>query len=139
MGREAVRIVWNFWEAKLVRRRPFYIIGKTHSLRVAAAIACMLASVAGAAGAGIESCEKIKDADAYNSCLASYGPAVGEHKFTRAPAPESEAEPPRPGQSKAVAGKGRARKAAHEAVHAERQGPKRQANGRVRIEIFPGQ
>jgi hypothetical protein len=96
-------------------------------------MACALVSTAGA-WAGIDSCEKIKDADAYNSCLASYGPAVGEHRFTRAPAPESEPEPPRPGQRKAAAGKSRARKTVVEAAHT----PKRQANGRVRIEIYPG-
>jgi hypothetical protein len=117
-----------------VRRRMFHIIGKARCFRAAMAMACLLAVAPGAGAAGIESCEKIKDADAYNSCLASYGPAVGEHKVTRAPAPDSEAEPPHSGQRKAAAGRSRARKTVEEAAHA----PKRQANGRVRIEIFPG-
>jgi hypothetical protein len=125
----------------LVRRRAFDIFGIAGSLRIAAAMACVLFPASGASAAGIESCEKIKDADAYNNCLASFGPAFGEHRFTRAPPPaaETEAEPPRPGQRKA-AGANRARKAAPAAAQAEKQGPKpkRQANGRVRIEIFPG-
>lgn len=129
----------NFWKASLVLRRPFHIIGKASPLRVAVASACVLFSAAGAWAAGIETCEKIKDADAYNSCLASYGPAVGEHRFTRAPAAENEAEPLRGGERKAGAGKSRAGKAvAGKPVAEATHSPKRQANGRVRIEIFPG-
>ncbi|WP_296711400.1 hypothetical protein [Rhodoblastus sp.] len=120
-------------------RRPFHIIGKASSLRVAVALACALVSAPRGWTAGIESCEKIKDADAYNSCLASYGPAVGEHRFTRAPAAENEAEPLRRGEHKAGAGKIRASKSrASKPVAEAAHGPKRQANGRVRIEIFPG-
>jgi hypothetical protein len=124
---------------KLAPRRPFDIIRAARSLRIAAAMACVLVSASGAWAAGIESCEKIKDADAYNACLASYGPAVGEHRFTRAPAAESEVEPPRPGQRKVDAGINRAGKSRAGEVGAEvAHRPKRQANGRVRIEIFPG-
>jgi hypothetical protein len=136
--------VLNFWKANLALRRPFHIIGKASSLRVAVALACALASAPHGWAAGIESCEKIKDADAYNSCLASYGPAVGEHRFTRAPAAENEAEPLRRGARKAgvgkiPAGKSRAGKAvAGKSVAEAAHSPKRQANGRVRIEIFPG-
>jgi TRAP-type C4-dicarboxylate transport system substrate-binding protein len=122
----------------LAPHRPFDIIGAARSLRIAAAMACALLSASGAWAAGIESCEKIKDADAYNACLASYGPAVGEHRFTRAPAPESEVEPPRTGQrrgqGKAAARKTPGAKAVQETAHTL----KRQANGRVRIEIYPG-
>jgi hypothetical protein len=102
-------------------------------------MACALVSASGAWAAGIESCEKIKDADAYNACLASYGPAVGEHRFTRAPAAESETESPRAGQRKSAVGKNRAGKSwAAQGVAEAAHSPKRQPNGRVRIEIFPG-
>lgn len=40
-----------------------------------AIVAALAASLAGARAAGIDDCEKIKDADAYNRCLASHGPA----------------------------------------------------------------
>ena len=38
---------------------------------------CLLAGAA--AAASIDDCEKIKDAGAYNLCLASFGPKRGEH------------------------------------------------------------
>lgn len=91
-----------------------------------------LAFAPAALAAGIDSCEKIKDADAYNACLANYGPAVGEHRFTPAPA-AAETEAPRPGKGRTPA-RGNVRADGR----APNQGPKRLANGRVRIEIFPG-
>jgi hypothetical protein len=38
-------------------------------------------------------CDKFKDADAYNNCLAGFGPAAGPHKSTRAPDAEEQAAP----------------------------------------------
>ena len=114
--------------------------GKPSWLRAPAAMALCLAFARAALfapaalAAGIDSCEKIKDADAYNACLANYGPAVGDHKFTPAPPAAAEEEAPRPGRHKASP-----RRNARTDVEAPRQGLRRQANGRVRIEIFPGQ
>ena len=95
----------------------------------------MFCAVAAASAAGIDSCEKIKDADAYNACLASYGPAVGEHRFTAAPPAESGEREQASGAKAAAHG---ARRGGRQTAETARQGPKRQANGRVRIEIFPG-
>ncbi|MGO9391079.1 hypothetical protein [Rhodoblastus sp.] len=94
-------------------------------------ILALLTLVAGpqAALAAADPCEKFKDADAYNSCLASYGPAVGEHRIMRAPEREDFSRPAR--QSLKA-------KAAAKAQSPETQGPHvtRKANGRVRIEIL---
>lgn len=51
----------------------------------------VLSAVAGAAtlpaaAATIQDCEKIKAADAYNQCLASFGPAAHEHELKPVPA-----------------------------------------------------
>jgi hypothetical protein len=82
------------------------------------------------AWAGVDSCEKIKDADAYNACLASYGPAAGAHPTIRAP--EREDSFPR-GRHKAEpsANSVRTRTPA-------KPGPQvtRKANGRLRMEIL---
>lgn len=82
-----------------------------------------------AALAGADPCEKFKDADAYNACLASHGPAVGEQRITRAPEREDYSRPAR--QSLKA-------KAADKAKAPPQQGPQvtRKANGRVRIEIM---
>jgi hypothetical protein len=72
--------------------------------------------------AGADACDKIKDADAYNSCLASFGPVAGPHKVTAAPAADD--------APKAARRRGRR---PERSAHA----PKRRANGRVRIEIIP--
>jgi hypothetical protein len=127
------RATWKFNYSCLTGRRSG---GDRNAvlLRCAAAMVLCLAFAPAALAAGIDSCEKIKDADAYNACLANYGPAVGDHKFAPAPPAAAEAEAPRPGQHRTPA-----RRNARAGVEAPRQGPKRQANGRVRIEIFPGQ
>jgi len=41
-------------------------------------VACLLSVPALAAPRNIDDCEAIKDADAYNRCLASFGPTRGE-------------------------------------------------------------
>ena len=40
--------------------------------------ASLLCGLAGAQAAGIDDCEKIKDADSYNRCLAGFGPMRGQ-------------------------------------------------------------
>jgi hypothetical protein len=97
-------------------------------MRVTLAI-LLLFSGASSALAGIESCEKIKDADAYNACLASFGPAAGEHPTTRAPPPDE--------KPSAAPAHGARRQAEHSsrASRPELQ-PARKSNGRVRLEIM---
>ena len=82
-----------------------------------------------AARAGVDPCEKFKDADAYNNCLASHGPAVGEHRITRAPEGEDFSRPARRSLKAKAATKDKA---------PAPQGPQvtRKAHGRVRIEIL---
>ena len=79
--------------------------------------------------AGADPCEKFKDADAYNACLASHGPAVGEHRVTREPGGEDISPPARQSLKAKAAAKDKA---------PAPQGPQvtRKANGRVRIEIL---
>jgi hypothetical protein len=91
--------------------------------RLLLALALLAAVARPVAAAGADDCEKIKDADAYNACLASFGPAVGSHPATQAPPDESVADAPRR----------HARKAA-----APSKPFLRHASGRVRIEIYPG-
>jgi hypothetical protein len=93
-------------------------------MRVVLSILLLLAG-AQTALAGMDACEKIKDADAYNACLASFGPAAGEHEVTRAPPPD---EP----QARASA------RGADKAKGASRREPRpeRKANGRVRLEFM---
>lgn len=53
-------------------------------------VVALAAGVAGARAAGIDDCEKIKDADAYNRCLASHGPAFrGSRVAPMAPGAEA--------------------------------------------------
>jgi hypothetical protein len=96
------------------------------NLRLALAL---LASIAASppARAGVDSCEKIKDADAYNACLASYGPAAGAHPTLRASEREDLAPPARRGVQPSAKAKPPAQ-----------QGPQvtRKTNGRMRMEIL---
>jgi hypothetical protein len=86
-----------------------------------------LIAASSAARAGVESCEKIKDADAYNNCLASYGPAAGVHPTVRAPERDDFARPSRRWAEPSAKSKPPAK-----------QGPQvtRKSNGRMRMEIF---
>lgn len=54
------------------------------SLLIAVAAAAMVQTEAGAAT--IKDCEKITAADAYNRCLASFGPVAHEHDLKPVPA-----------------------------------------------------
>lgn len=95
------------------------------NFRFALALLALIA-VSPAARAGVESCEKIKDADAYNNCLASYGPPAGGRPTIRTPEREDVAHPggrgSEPSKAKAPA----------------KQGPQvtRKSNGRMRMEIL---
>jgi hypothetical protein len=51
-------------------------------LLAAAALFPVLSAVAHAAPRTIEDCEKIEAADAYNKCLAQFGPAAHEHALS---------------------------------------------------------
>ena len=93
-------------------------------LRLALALLALVAA-SSAARAGVDACEKIKDADAYNACLASFGPAAGAHPTIRAPEREDF------GRSRGAEPLARTKPPA-------KQGPEvtRKANGRMRVEIF---
>lgn len=92
-------------------------------MRVALAFLLLFAR-AHAALAGVESCEKLKDADAYNNCLASFGPVAGEKKLTHPPLAEH-----------------LTRRAPRHAAREQAPPPpeahvSRKANGRVRLEFL---
>lgn len=79
----------------------------------------------------INDCEAIKDANAYNLCLASFGPMRGQHGATY-PGVASEGEK----RGGAVSGGGRrtaARQTGPAGAHMSRGG-----GGRVRMEFSPG-
>ncbi|WP_298422656.1 hypothetical protein [Rhodoblastus sp.] len=90
--------------------------------RTSLAILLFLAGSVAAWAAG-DHCEKIKDADAYNACLATSGPAFHEGRFTGAPRTDTAPKIPRERRRRAEAPKRNAKRPAH---------------GRVRIEIYPG-
>ena len=96
------------------------------NLRLALALLAVLAA-SPAAGAGVESCEKIKDADAYNHCLASYGPAAGAHPTIGAPE-----------RADSVPRDRRKADPSASTTAAPKPGPQvtRKANGRMRMEIL---
>ena len=97
-------------------------------MRVILAILLLFAG-ASSALAGSESCEKIKDADAYNACLASFGPAAGEHQTTRAPPPDE--------KPSAAPARGARRHADGSRVASRPElRPARKSNGRVRLEFM---
>lgn len=77
---------------------------------VIAALMVCLPALAVAAPKSIDDCEAIQSALAYNQCLASFGPRVGERTVRQVePAQESAIEPRRRGRKAASqrAGKGR--------------------------------
>lgn len=62
-----------------------YLLGRRDLLGLGALIA--LAMTTPALAAADDACEKIKDADAYNKCLAGFGPARGAVRTRGAPPP----------------------------------------------------
>ncbi|MGJ0532934.1 hypothetical protein [Methylocystis sp.] len=100
-----------------------------HGLTVAiAAFLAVLAAPALAAPRSIDDCEAIKEADAYNRCLASFGPTRGQHGATY---PGVAAEG---GHSGKASGRGASRPASRSG----RAELSRGRGGRVRMEFTPG-
>jgi hypothetical protein len=92
----------------------------------------MLAAPAAAAPRTINDCESIKDANAYNLCLASFGPMRGQHGANY-PGVASEG-----GKRGGGASAGNGRTARHEAAPAQPKGARiSRGNGRVRMEFTP--
>ncbi len=95
-----------------------------------ALVALLLLAGAEQALAAKDPCEKFRDADAYNNCLAGFGPVAGSHKLTQPPPAENfshagrkrSARPKPPVKQEAPAP--REAKVTHK------------ANGRVRIELL---
>jgi len=61
-----------------MRRDAQGMTGRHHALALAMLLGA-LAAPALAAPRSIADCEKIQDADAYNRCLAAFGPTRGQH------------------------------------------------------------
>ena len=102
---------------------------EAHGLTLAiAAFFAVLAAPALAAPRSIDDCEAIKEADAYNRCLASFGPTRGERGATY-PGVASEG-----GHS----GKASGRSASRAASRSGRAELSRGRGGRVRMEFTPG-
>jgi hypothetical protein len=92
-------------------------------------LAVLAAALAGAASAsaGIDDCEKIKEPDAYNRCLASFGPARGARAK---PAPgEKGANPEHVGRRYSQPSRSGRMRATFR--------PKTSADGRVRMMFTP--
>ncbi len=94
---------------------------------VALAALLLLATPAAGTPRRIEDCEAIKDASAYNLCLASFGPTRGDHGANY------------PGVASEGASRGRAAtRAAHGARSQRRLESVGGRGGRVRMEFTPG-
>jgi hypothetical protein len=90
----------------------------------------LLALFAGApaASAAPDPCAKYSDADAYNNCLAGFGPVAAPHKVTRAPVEEPRARDEAP---RATPRHSSAKPRAPDGPH-----PRPVAHGRMRIEFL---
>lgn len=102
-------------------------------LGAALGVLIVLAAASGAA-AGVDPCAKFVDADAYNNCLAGFGPAAGPARSMRAPPDDKAPRQKRPGAR--AKGPPQARKL--EGPQAKPAGPKAKpaGGGRVRMEIM---
>ena len=104
-------------------RRVFYLM-----LRVVAAVLPVMTFAAVAhAQASINDCEKIQAADAYNQCLAKFGPASKSQNL----------EPERPGDVKGSSEEAAASAGKASGAHAgrRRHGSRRVSGGRKRLAI----
>lgn len=104
------------------------------AMKGAALAALLLATPASAGPRSIDDCESIKEANAYNLCLASFGPVRGQRGATY-PGTATEGEK--------GGGKGASR--GHAAGAARQAAPRgygasvtRSGGGRVRMEFTPG-
>ena len=106
-------------------------------LAAALCAALLLAAPAVAGPRNINDCEAIKDANAYNLCLASFGPMRGQHgaNYPGVAAEGGKGGAAAPGKGFAGGGK-----AAHRGGHAHTYGAgvSRGHGGRVRMEFSPG-
>lgn len=93
-----------------------------------------LAGFAFAAPQSIGDCEKIADPDAYNRCLAAFGPAMRPQRFTDVPSGTASAGDGRQLQT-SQEGRGRGHRAKH---HGRSYGNVSTRHGRVRMEIPVG-
>ncbi|WP_442756357.1 hypothetical protein ACNHKD_06995 [Methylocystis sp. JAN1] len=106
--------------------------GAARAFRLALLVALALAAPAFAGPRTIDDCEAIKEANAYNLCLASFGPVRGQHGATY---PRMASE----GEKGAAGGKSRAgvpRSAT--AAHGYGAAISHTSGGRVRMEFTPG-
>ena len=92
-------------------------------LLLAASLLCGLTDVQ---AAGIDDCEKIKDADSYNRCLAGFGPVRGER--TKA----------QPGGDPEFKGKASQRQRYGRGKAKPQTGVTRHGGGRMRMIFEPG-
>lgn len=93
-----------------------------------------LAGFAFAAPQSIGDCEKIADPDAYNRCLAAFGPAMRPQRFTDVPAgATSTGDAKQPQVSQENRGRGHRAKR-----HGRSYGKASARHGRVRMEIPVG-
>ena len=99
---------------------------------LAAGLFLALAGFALAAPQSIGDCEKIADPDAYNRCLAAFGPAMRPQRFTDVPSGAEKSA--QAGESKAERGeKSRGRRWSRRS-----HGGATSRHGRVRVEIPVG-
>jgi hypothetical protein len=105
---------------------------------LAAVLFAAQAGFAAAAPQSIGDCEKIANADAYNRCLAAFGPAAKGHKMTAEPAAAAAAAASRPEAAAPQPARGgrhyRHARSRHHAAHVA----SRRHHGRVRMTIERG-
>ena len=99
------------------------MILRLSALFLAASLSCGLAS---AQASGIDDCEKIKDADSYNRCLAGFGPMRGQRAKA---APGGDPEFKGKVSQRQRYGRGKARKQTNVTRH---------SGGRMRMIFEPG-
>ncbi len=113
---------------------------------LAALVAPFFGAVASAGPRSINDCEAIKDPNAYNLCLASFGPVRGQHGATY-PGVASEGDRSATKIDDKSAGVTASTKSRHGDAHGRWRGRyggyrshgSRAARGRVRMEFSPGQ
>lgn len=107
------------------------VVGSRALQLIIAAVALLCPATVEAAPRTIDDCEKIKEADAYNLCLAGFGPTRGQHnKSYPGMARESGATTLGP--------RGRKNSARWRDADETRASMRRAHGGRVRMEFTPG-
>ena len=103
---------------------------------LAMGLICALAGFASAAPQSIGDCEKIADPDAYNRCLAAFGPAMRPQKFTNVPSGTATVTDADTKVSQGNRGGGRGYRASR---RGRSHGTASSRHGRVRVEIPVGE